>query len=171
VGSTTQAASTVPAVSSSSAAAPTSSSPATSSADIAAYLKGHNDVRAQYGAKDLIWADDLAAAAQSWADKCNFVHSGGVLGAFGENLAAGTGAYSIASGLKAWTDEASAYTSSSPVPSHFTQVVWKGTSEVGCAVQACDGIFDVSYGKAQFYVCEYRNAGNVIGQFPENVQA
>lgn len=33
-----------------------------------------------------------------------------------------------------------------PVPSHFTQVVWKETTEVGCAVQRCNGIFPASYG-------------------------
>lgn len=34
-------------------------------------------------------------------------------------------------------------------------VVWKATTQVGCAVAACDGIFDPKYGKAQFHVCHY----------------
>ena len=57
------------------------------------------------------------------------------------------------------------YNSGNPQPSHFTQVVWKGTKEVGCAVQKCNGIFDPSFGEASFVVCEYSPAGNVIGQF------
>lgn len=38
------------------------------------------------------------------------------------------------------------YNPSNPVASHFTQVVWKGTSQVGCAVQSCSGIFAASFG-------------------------
>lgn len=38
------------------------------------------------------------------------------------------------------------YDPNNPVPSHFTQVVWKGTTQVGCAVQVCSGIFPASYG-------------------------
>ncbi|KAF8922373.1 CAP domain-containing protein [Mucidula mucida] len=134
-----------PTTTSSSEAAPLASSSdsgssnnsgSTSQSDIDAYLKGHNDVRAQHGASDLTWSDDLAAAAQQWANNCVFKHSGGTLGPYGENLAAGTGDYSIAS------------------------VVWKATTQVGCAVASCDGIFDA-----------YSPAGNVIGQFDANVQA
>ncbi|KAK0481902.1 CAP domain-containing protein [Armillaria novae-zelandiae] len=155
-----------------SASSDTSSSSSTSSSDINAYLEGHNTFRAQHGAADLTWSDELAGKAQQWANGCVFKHSGGSLGSFGENLAAGTGSsYSISSAIKSWTDEASSYDPNNPVASHFTQVVWKATSQVGCAVQSCDGIFDASFGKASYYVCEYSPAGNVIGQFAENVQA
>ncbi|KAJ6575632.1 CAP domain-containing protein [Mycena vulgaris] len=141
----------------------------TSAADEQAYLKGHNSIRAQHGAKPLTWSDNAAAKAQQWANGCVFKHSGGTLGPFGENLAAGTGDFSIAAAVKAWTDEVSEYNPSNPQPSHFTQVVWKGTTQVGCAVATCDNIFP-GFGPAQFYVCEYSPAGNVIGQFPANVQ-
>ncbi|KAF7329456.1 PR-1-like protein [Mycena kentingensis (nom. inval.)] len=165
-----------------------------STADVNAYLAGHNTVRAKHGAVPLVWSNTLAAAAQVWADKCVFEHSGGTLGPFGENLAAGSGDFSIAAGVKAWTDEATRlqvplplpaddgltedYNPANPQPSHFTQVVWKATTLLGCAVAACDGIFapefikylTVVQGKAQFYVCEYQKQGNVIGAFAENVQ-
>ena len=63
-------------------------------------------MRAQHGAADLTWSDDLAASAQTWANNCVFKHSGGTLGPFGENLAAGTGSsYGIASAVKSWTHE------------------------------------------------------------------
>ncbi|KAM5541308.1 hypothetical protein V8D89_004862 [Ganoderma adspersum] len=153
------------------AAGPGAVEAATSAADVAAYLAAHNTVRAQHGAANLVWNETLAGAAQSWVNKCKFQHSGGSLGPYGENLAAGTGdAYGIPSAVKSWTDESSQYNSQSPQPSHFTQVVWKNSKQLGCAVQSCAGIFPPQYGNAKYYACEYFPAGNVIGQFPQNVQ-
>ncbi|KAF9458191.1 CAP domain-containing protein [Collybia nuda] len=143
-----------------------SASGSTPSNDIQAYLVGHNTARSRHGAVDLVWSDNLAAKAQQWANGCQFKHSGGSLGAFGENLAAGTGSsYGISTAIKSWTDEVGRYNPSNPQASHFTQVVWKATTQVGCALQSCDGIFDPSFGKAKFFVCEYSPAGNVNGQF------
>ncbi|KAI0036696.1 CAP domain-containing protein, partial [Vararia minispora EC-137] len=138
-----------------------------SSADIQTYLSSHNTVRAAHGVGNLSWNNTLEAAAQKWANKCVFQHSGGSLGPFGENLAAGTGGETIQQGVKSWADEASQYSSSNPVPSHFTQMVWKSSTEVGCAVASCAGgtIFSASFGAANFYVCEYFPQGNVIGEF------
>jgi len=46
-------------------------------------LAGHNNFRALHGASPLTWNGDLAAAANSWASRCVFQHSGGQVGAFG----------------------------------------------------------------------------------------
>lgn len=70
------------------AAAPSSSQPPSSSssggsvsdADIAAYLKAHNDFRAKHGAQPLTWSTDLSNTAQSWANGCKFEHSHGQYG-------------------------------------------------------------------------------------------
>lgn len=45
---------------------------------------------------------------------------------------------------------------------HFTQLVWKNTTAVGCGATDCgdDG---------WLFVCEYSPAGNVIGEFGGNV--
>ncbi|KAI1787005.1 CAP domain-containing protein [Ganoderma leucocontextum] len=144
---------------------------ATSKADISAYLTAHNSVREKHGAADLKWNNTLASAAQTWVNKCVFKHSGGSLGPYGENLAAGTGNYAIAAAVKGWTNEVSEYNAQSPKPSHFTQVVWKNTKQVGCAVHDCSTIFPPKYGVAKFYACEYYPVGNVLGEFPQNVQA
>ncbi|KAF8516969.1 PR-1-like protein [Hysterangium stoloniferum] len=145
---------------------------ATSPGDIALYLSTHNAARAAHGASPLTYSQSLAAKAQQWVDGCVFKHSGGTLGPFGENLAAGTGdGYGIKEAIASWTGEASEYNSNNPVPSHFTQVVWKGTKEVGCALKNCNGIFDSSFGLAHFYTCEYSPQGNVLGEFDANVQA
>jgi len=140
-----------------------------SPADQQAYLDAHNSIRSQHGAVPVTWSNAAAAKAQQWANECTNTHSGGTLGPLGENLAAGTGSFSIAQAVKAWTDEVSEYNPNNPQPSHFTQVVWKATTEIGCAVQTCDGIFS-GFGAAQYYVCEYSVQGNVIGNFAANVQ-
>ncbi|TEB39195.1 PR-1-like protein [Coprinellus micaceus] len=139
----------------------------TSATDIAAYLKGHNDVRRNHGAADLTWSDELASAAQKWANNCEWKHSGGAVGKFGENLSAGTN-LGIPAAIKMWTDEVSEYDPANPQFSHFTQVVWKATTQVGCAVQTCNGLLGGN-SAIKFYVCEYNPAGNVLGRFGENV--
>ncbi|KAL5535348.1 hypothetical protein ACEPAF_3442 [Sanghuangporus sanghuang] len=133
--------------------------------DVNEYLSSHNSIRAQHGASPLTWNNTLAAAAQKWSDGCVFQHSGGSVGPFGENLAAGTGdAYGITSAVTSWTNEVSEYNPSSPSASHFTQVVWKGSTQLGCAETTCGGgtIFSDS---SKFFVCEYFPQGNVIGAF------
>jgi pathogenesis-related protein 1 len=77
----------------------------TGSADIIAYLNAHNTVRSKHGAKALVWNSTLATAAQKWANGCVFKHSGGALGPYGENLAAGTGSFPIASAVGSWANE------------------------------------------------------------------
>lgn len=98
-----------------------------SNEDVKSYLSAHNTVRAKHGAVALKWNNNLAAAAQKWADKCVFKHSGGTLGPFGgmcshispslkseldlscaENLAAGAPAstYHIANVVQSWANEA-----------------------------------------------------------------
>lgn len=73
----------------------------------------------------MTWNNTLSAAAQSWANNCVFQHSGGKLGPYGgllthhnmrsvsdlfpENLAAGTGSYSITSAVTGWTNEVCEY--------------------------------------------------------------
>lgn len=150
---------------------PVMSKATTSYPDVQAYLSAHNNLRAKYGASPLVWNSELANKAQQWVNGCEFHHSGGSLGPYGENLAAGTGqAYGILQAIKSWADESSDYDANNPQSSHFTQMVWKGSHELGCAVQECSGIFPARFGMAKYYACEYFPAGNVIGYFAANVQ-
>jgi len=73
------------------------------------WLDEHNAARRQHGAADLVWDEQLAAAAQQWGSNCKFEHSGGKLGQFGENLAAATGDLPPAKSVKMWTDEVGGY--------------------------------------------------------------
>ncbi|TEB39192.1 PR-1-like protein [Coprinellus micaceus] len=130
------------------------------------YLDAHNTVRGRYGAEDLVWDNAAATAAQVWADNCRFAHEDDSL--YGENIAAGPSDLNIRSAIQFWADEESEYDPSNPQASHFTQVVWKSTTGVGCASAQCTGIFGIDL--ATFYVCKYSPPGNVLGEFDENVQ-
>jgi uncharacterized protein YkwD len=77
------------------------------SADQAAYLNGHNTLRAAHKASALTWNQTLSDKAASWAGKCVFQHSGGSLGPYGENIAAGT-SETPAQAVASWASEASA---------------------------------------------------------------
>lgn len=60
-----------------------------------------------------------------------------------------------------WYNEVSKYNFDSPgfnsETGHFTQVVWKNTSSIGCGATYCPNLgFNV-------YVCEYEPRGNIIG--------
>lgn len=46
---------------------------------------------------------------------------------------------------------------------HFTQVVWKATNKLGIGVAFGDG------GRKVIVVGQYGPAGNMMGQFPQNV--
>ncbi|KAL1406439.1 hypothetical protein Q8F55_008138 [Vanrija albida] len=142
------------------------------SADESTLLNLHNSLRRQYGAAPLTWDNNLASFARSYAAKCVFKHSG--QRGQGENLAAGGGAgYDAARLFKMWADEAPQYNYNNPVftsgAGHFTQVVWKGTTKLGCALVDCaDGTIFKGW-KSRYLVCEYAAPGNVQGQFTQNV--
>ncbi|KAK1217744.1 hypothetical protein PQX77_019586 [Marasmius sp. AFHP31] len=136
-------------------------------------LEAHNSFRAQHGADPLTWNDSLASAAETWAKGCVFEHSNGKVGKYGENLAAGYGnGYNAVRGVKDWTDESSQYDPKNPQYSHFTQVVWKSTKQLGCATANCGNkIFGAGSSDNLYLVCEYDPPGNVIGQFENLTQA
>ncbi|HEY0253826.1 MAG TPA: CAP domain-containing protein [Kofleriaceae bacterium] len=133
------------------------------------FVDAHNAVRAKHCAPPLTWNPKIAAVAQKWADSlrdqgCKFGHSGNQ--EYGENLAAGTaGALDPEATVKMWYDEISLYKfpdgGFSMQTGHFTQVVWKGTTEVGCGHSTCNG--------NDIWVCNYAPFGNVEGEYRANV--
>ena len=137
-------------------------------ADAQQMVDAHNAARAKHCAAPLTWSPKLAKVAQAWANKlrdnnCAFDHSHGQ---YGENLAAGTTGYMDPNAVVAmWYEEIKDYDFTNPGFSmntgHFTQVVWKGTSAVGCGMAQCKGM-DV-------WVCNYDPAGNWDGQYKDNV--
>ncbi len=144
--------------------------PATGDSGTEAWVAAHNAYRAQHCAGPLAWSHEVAKFAQQWAEKlraggCNLQHS---QGRYGENLAGGSGGMlDAASSTKMWFDEISKYDFGSGGFSmetgHFTQVVWKGTTKIGCAKASC--------GETDVFVCNYDPPGNVEGGYRDNVAA
>lgn len=129
-----------------------------------AILKAHNEKRAEHNVADLSWDSTVYQYAQDYADQydCSgsLTHSGGK---YGENLAVGYD--TAAKAVEAWYEEGNNYDySSSSSFDHFTQIIWKDTTKLGCAYKDCS-----STGK--YIVCSYDPAGNVIGEGKANLSA
>ncbi|KAJ6538508.1 PR-1-like protein [Mycena vulgaris] len=136
------------------------------------YLFAHNKVRLFHDAPPLVWNSTLASKAHDWAATCQVTHSDGTLldTPYGENIVAATGNFPIDDAVAQFTLDASEYDPTNPTYNHFTQVVWKSTTQLGCSLAHCGGIFDASLGQASYYVCLYDPAGNVIGDASANVK-
>lgn len=147
-------------------------------------LARHNEYRARHGVPPLKWSDSIAKYAASRAktraqqDGLSAGHSGLAPG-YGENLywggSSGAGSAVPAAtdaaerATKSWYDEIKDYDYKNPTFSpkvgHFTQMIWKNTTEVGCAVFSLKG----SQWLETYVACEYQPPGNVMGQFSANV--
>jgi pathogenesis-related protein 1 len=143
----------------------TPTAPPTSSNRQTELLAAHNKVRAQHGLPNLTWSSEMESLAQDWADQMTrtgkFDHRPN--NRYGENLFWGRGRdYSGTYAIESWASEASGYNyannSCQGVCGHYTQLVWKNTTQVGCAV-----------GKVRdevYWVCNYNPPGNYVGQKP-----
>lgn len=137
-------------------------------AEWAETLSTHNAKRAMHRTPALSWSSSLAAEAQAWADKCVFKHAD--FNGFGENLYQGGSATGKAA-TEAWYAEVKHYDWTDPIGSynqgdsdksretrHFTQVVWKATTQLGCGIKQC--------GNQKLVVCRYKPPGNFNANNP-----
>ena len=135
-------------------------------------LDSHNIHRANHSASNLAWDDHLAGIAAQIAQSCVYAHdtaTGG--GGYGQNIGAGSPPSDIPAMISnlMYNDEIIYYPGYGGEPDmsnfekwgHFSQIVWKSTTTVGCATQYCPGGLantgsDVS---PYFTVCNYGPAG------------
>ncbi|SNS78027.1 Cysteine-rich secretory protein family protein [Sphingomonas laterariae] len=139
-------------------------------------LASHNRERAMLGIPPLAWNEGLARDAAAWGRHLTRV---GYLVHYpdnpndpdpqGENLWAGTrGYYSIEDMVGLWIAEKKNYragvfpansrTNRLDDVAHYTQVMWRSSTDVGCAV--------VRGRQDDFLVCRYSEGGNVLGERP-----
>ncbi|MGV3555322.1 MAG: CAP domain-containing protein [Croceibacterium sp.] len=134
-------------------------------------LARHNMERDRKGVQRLAWSRKLAQEAQGWADRLAIENTmrhadHATRGGAGENLWMGSaghfgaeqmidgflaerqqyrpGAFPDVSRTGRWEDVG-----------HYTQIIWPGTQEVGCAV--------ARNANNDFLVCRYWPAGNTVG--------
>ncbi|XP_018523890.1 Golgi-associated plant pathogenesis-related protein 1 isoform X1 [Lates calcarifer] len=136
------------------------------------FLKTHNTYREKHSTPPLTLSDELTASAQKWAD--HLLATGTLQHSDtkdGENVFT---MYSSAAlkltgkeAVDSWYSEIKDYNWSSPGftgnTGHFTQVVWKDSTELGVGM-ATDG-------NRAFVVGQYRPAGNMNmpGYFEKNI--
>lgn len=143
----------------------------------------HDRWRAAVGVGGVRWAADLAGLAQVWADHlakdngCKMRHSSSNLrGNTGENLYWASPVHwsdgrselqsvTPSKVIDAWGGELADYNPNShqcspgKVCGHYTQMVWRDSREIGCAMARCEDF-------SQVWVCRYRPAGNIVGRTP-----
>lgn len=171
------------------------SSPAAAPADFqSAALYHHNIHRANHSVDALSWSASLASSAATVASSCIFEHNMGVDGGkYGQNLAMMGGTEfsanpTDADNIKAigqsvtnmwYNGEFGLYNFGPSGPNtgnfmgwgHLSQVLWKATTEVGCAVQHCKPGTKIAGPKnhAWFAVCNYKSQGNFNNAYVQNV--
>lgn len=137
-------------------------------------LAAHNSERVRLGLPMLRWNPSLARDADNWArvlvQRGALQHAdGSARSGKGENLWMGTaGAWDPGAMVKMFLEERRHFRAATfPGVSrtgnwadvgHYTQIVWRDTREVGCAINTGKG--------NDVLVCRYHPAGNIMGQAP-----
>lgn len=137
-------------------------------------LAAHNRERSSLGVEPLNWNPTLARSAQAWADRLAadnaFEHAPeNVADPQGENLWAGTKRhFSIERMVDGWVREKQHFkpgrfpdnstTGRVEDIGHYTQLMWRQTRQVGCAM--------ATGAREDVLVCRYAEAGNYRGEVP-----
>jgi len=133
---------------------------------IEGFLVPHNQARNAVGVGRLQWDRKLANYARNYARQrrgdCLLQHSDSP---FGENIFWGSGnSWTPLQAVAAWIDEKKWFDyakniCTGPDCTHYTQVVWRTTTNVGCAKIKCNS-------GDTFITCNYYPPGNYIAARP-----
>ncbi|KAJ0797553.1 putative CAP domain-containing protein [Helianthus annuus] len=146
-----------------------SAAPSTGTTSQQAILDAHNKVRKEIPSLEpMTWNATVAKFAEEYASErkkdCALQHSDTQI--YGENIATGAGKMTILDAINMWCSEKDNYDYETntcgpgKACGHYTQVIWKNSTTVGCALSHCvknDGIF---------IICNYYPPGNYIDTKP-----
>ncbi|KAK9076800.1 hypothetical protein SSX86_005134 [Deinandra increscens subsp. villosa] len=131
------------------------------------FISIQNQARTTLRMPPLVWDTKLARYADVYAKRrqqdCLLKHSNG---AYGENIFWGSGdGWNPAQAAAAWVAERRWYSYGSNSCNgqecgHYTQIIWKTSSRIGCARVTC------FQGRGVFMICNYDPPGNYIGEKP-----
>jgi len=151
---------------------------------INAFVDAHNQARSgplnpppSPALPPVSWDPILADSAYNYAIKCQgsmglLSHNAnrstdyqalGGSGYVGENIYGTSGTATPADAVTLWMDEASSYdyATNSGNAGHYTQVVWRDSVRIGCAIVDCPAL---TYHNT--VICDYAPGGNISGQKP-----
>ncbi len=122
----------------------------------------------------LTWSIDAAKKAQAWVEQCKYdPHPDS--GSYGVNVAGSSANHMTTAQLvqRAWGGESTSYDydkntcAQGAGCSAYTQIVWRDTTQVGCAVKLCNENSPfVGVSQWELWLCYYSPAGNQGGQRP-----
>uniref|UniRef100_A0A0A9ZC82 Venom allergen 5 n=1 Tax=Lygus hesperus TaxID=30085 RepID=A0A0A9ZC82_LYGHE len=123
--------------------------------------------------REMVWDNEMAQRAQSWADNCVFEHDSNRKDSkgkyFGQNLVVtwaqkDPGSPNIEKMIDTWFNEVyeHGYTGGyNSKTGHYSQLIWADSNKVGCGLTS---YLDTNKLYSDLLVCNYSPAGNVIGQ-------
>ncbi|XP_071053490.1 uncharacterized protein [Onthophagus taurus] len=138
-------------------------------------LKIHNEFRRKHGVPPLKLNKELCDQAKSWATECarlkqmshrrNNKYGENIFSMYSSDFSHEPSARDV---IRKWYDEVEEYTFGAEKINfgtlHFTQVVWRGTTEFGIDMAKNDKGYT-------YVVANYKPRGNIVGQFVANVSA
>ena len=127
-------------------------------------LTAHNNLRAEMKLPPLEWSGKLATYSQKWANSLlsrnRAAHNS--KSPYGENILVTGPGSTPSTVVTEWASESQDYTYRSNTCNgdcgHYTQLVWRGTREVGCAM--------AHNRQREIWVCSYDPPGNFRGERP-----
>jgi pathogenesis-related protein 1 len=151
-----------------------------------ALLSAHNAARAAASPAPspalpaLVWSDAAASAAQSWANGCTWEHDPKLDSrGMGQSIfatASSTGTFDTkpADVVADWVAESADYDyttntcAAGKVCGHYTAVVWRSTTGIGCGHHVCStgSPWGSRFAHWDFWVCDYVPPGNWVGRKP-----
>jgi pathogenesis-related protein 1 len=135
---------------------------------LAGLTAAHNRLRAEVHVGPLSWSNEIGRWASAWAQQlaahgCQLAHRPAGADRYGENIFWSSDAVTSSAVVAQWAAERASYHHAGNrcdgVCGHFTQMVWRASTKLGCGMASCPG-------GGEIWVCNYDPPGNMMGESP-----